>query len=298
MSSATQSSSEKHQPKGGVGDAMLPPGSAQDALAITKRAKSNLAFALARMPKERRRDMITFYAYCRVIDDIADCEVTANDEKREQLQRWREVLHGEREAATGSLEAGTLEICAKYEISVEHMLGIIDGVSMDLSPRRYGTPEDLENYCYHVASLVGLVSIEMFGYENAQCREFAVQLGYALQWTNIIRDVATDSRNGGRIYLPEIDLHRFQLTDADILGGAQDGRFQNLMEFEYQRAVGYYDKAMELLPAEDEKSMHPGLVMARIYRELLEKIRADGFRVFDKDYRLSRCRKLWLLLTT
>ncbi len=298
MSTAAQSSSDKHQPKGGVGDPMLPPGSAQDALAITKRAKSNLAFALARMPKERRRDMITFYAYCRVIDDIADCEVTANRVKGEQLQRWRDVLHGEREAAEGSLEAETLEICRKYDITVEHMVGIIDGVSMDLSPRRFGKPEDLENYCYHVASLVGLVSIEMFGYKNAQCREFAVQLGYALQWTNIIRDVATDSRNGGRIYLPEIDLHRFQLTDADILGGAQDGRFQNLMEFEYQRAIRYYDKAMALLPAEDEKSMHPGLVMARIYRELLEKIRADGFRVFDKDYRLSRWRKLWLLLTT
>lgn len=298
MSSAAQSSSDKHQPKGGAGEAMLPPGSAHDALEITKRAKSNLAFALARMPKERRRDMITFYAYCRVIDDIADCEVTANELKREQLQRWRDVLHGECDAAAGSLEAETLEVCRKYKISVEHMVGIIDGVSMDLSPRRFGTPEDLENYCYHVASLVGLVSIEMFGYQNAQCREFAVQLGYALQWTNIIRDVATDSRNGGRIYLPEIDLHRFQLTDADILGGAQDGRFRNLMEFEYQRAIGYYDRAMKLLPAEDEKSMHPGLVMARIYRELLEKIRADGFRVFDKDYRLSRWRKLWLLLTT
>ena len=298
MSSAVHPSSENYQPKGDTGDGMVCSGGSQDALAITKRAKSNLAFALARMPKERRRDMITFYAYCRVIDDIADCEVTAIEVKKERLQHWRDILHGEREAADGSLEAETLGICRKYDIPVEHMVGIIDGVSMDLSPRRFGTPEDLEKYCYHVASLVGLVSIEMFGYKNAQCRDFAVQLGYALQWTNIIRDVATDSRNGGRIYLPEIDLHRFHLTDADILGGTQDGRFLNLMEYEYQRAVGYYDKAMELLPAEDEPTMHPGLVMARIYRELLEKIRADGFRVFDKDYRLSRWRKLWLLLTT
>ena len=297
MSSAVNSSTDQHAPEGsGQMDEVCD--APHDALAITKRAKSNLAFALARMPKERRRDMITFYAYCRVIDDIADCEETSVEKRTVQLERWRDVLTRNVSAVAGSLEEETLAVCEKYSIPAEHMTGIIDGVSMDLAPRRFGTPEDLENYCYHVASLVGLVSIEMFGYKNERCREFAVQLGYALQWTNIIRDVATDSRNGGRIYLPEIDLNRFQLTDADLLGGIQDGRFKNLMEFQYQRAIGYYEKAAELLPDEDEASMHPGLVMARIYRELLEKIRADGFRVFDKNYRLSRWRKLWLLLTT
>ncbi|QQL44017.1 phytoene/squalene synthase family protein [Sulfuriroseicoccus oceanibius] len=271
----------------------------RDALAITRRAKSNLAFALARMPKVRRQDMITFYAFCRVIDDIADDEGIATDDRRRQLSRWMNaVAQPTAELPEESLEHAVADLRDRYDITTEQLQGVVEGVSMDLEPLRFETAGDLEHYCYHVASLVGLVSIEVFGYTDRRCHEFAVQLGYALQWTNIIRDVATDVRNGGRIYLPMADLRQFGVTPEGLENESPEAGFAALMEHQYQRAVGYYDAAMRALPEADRRSMRPALVMARIYRELLEKIRNDGFRVFSTDYRLSRWRKLWLLLTT
>ena len=158
---------------------------------------------------------------------------------------------------------------------------IIAGVEMDLSISRYATFEELRVYCYRVASAVGLVSIEIFGYRNPQCREYAIELGLALQTTNIIRDVGKDLRSD-RVYLPQDELARFSYTEADLLARMHDARFVALMEFQAQRSHAFYAKAAALLPREDRRSMVAAEIMAAVYRDLLRRIERDRFRVFEK----------------
>ena len=162
---------------------------------------------------------------------------------------------------------------------------------MDLEPRRYETFDDLRTYCYRVAGVVGLVSIEIFGYRNGACKEYAVNLGMALQLTNILRDIREDWDNGGRIYLPLEDLARFQYTPEDLAACVHDDRFLRLMNFEADRAAAYYQKAAAVLPPEDRRSMTPARIMAEVYGRILRKMRAEGFLVFEKRYRLGTLRK-------
>lgn len=263
---------------------------------ITKRAKSNLAFALASLPEERRRDMVSFYAYCRVVDDIADEESVPVEAREQALESWRRALL----AACPDehpLAQEIRELRAKYQLPVEHFDAILRGVEMDLRPQRFETASDVEQYCHLVASVVGLVSIEIFGYRDPKCRDYALSLGLALQWTNILRDVAQDASNG-RLYLPLADLRRFGLTEADVLAGVMDERFLALMEHEYRRAEGHFHKAVAMLPRADRKSMVAAETMRKIYHALLKKMHADGFRVFTKRYRLARPHKVWLLVAT
>lgn len=266
------------------------------ARSITKRAKSNLAFALASLPEERRKDMITFYAFCRVVDDVADDVRIPVAEREAALGQWRRAMWSE-VPGENPLAAEVRSLREKYQIPVERFEEILQGVTLDLRTQRFGTAEDLEKYCHLVASVVGLVSIEIFGYRDPASREYALALGQALQWTNILRDVAQDARSG-RLYLPLADLHRFQITDAEILGGVMDGRFRALMEHEYHRAEEYYRKAVAALPAVDRKSMVAAETMRRIYHALLRKMHADGFQVFLKRYRLGKPHMVWLLLAT
>jgi phytoene synthase len=167
---------------------------------------------------------------------------------------------------------------------------IIDGVEMDLGQVRYETFDDLRLYCYRVASAVGLVSIEIFGYRNAACRDYAIQLGLALQVTNIIRDVGKDLANG-RIYLPRQDLARFGYSEGDLQARRHNDAFVSLMEFEATRAEEFFSAAAGLLPREDRRSMVAAEIMASIYHALLRRMKADRFRVFDKEYRLSKIEK-------
>src|SRR5437764_178545 len=146
---------------------------------------------------------------------------------------------------------------------------IIDGVEMDVGNVRYQTFNDLRLYCYRVASAVGLVSIEIFGYENRACKKYAVDLGLALQLTNILRDVAQDFANGGRIYLPLADLERFNYSPADLAAGCYNEQFLALMDFEAERAVSFYSSASENLLRQDRKSMMAAEIMRRVYRRLL-----------------------------
>jgi phytoene synthase len=149
----------------------------------------------------------------------------------------------------------------------------------------------LQTYCYRVASAVGLVSIEIFGYRNEACKQYAIDLGMALQLTNILRDIREDWENGGRIYLPVEDLDRFQYSAEDLAAGVHDDRFVRLMNFEADRAKGFYQKAAAILPPEDRRSMTPARIMAEVYGRILRKMRSEGFRVFEKRYRLGTLRK-------
>ncbi len=272
---------------------MTTPNRAQLSRQIARRSRSNLAFALTALPRERRKDMVSFYAFCRVIDDIADENDMPLAERRAQLNEWKEgLLHGFPQP--DELQSEVAALTQKYSIKPEMLAEIVDGMIHDLDQSRFETFDDLLKYCYQVASVVGLVSIEIFGYKNPACKDYAVSLGYALQLTNIIRDVAEDARNG-RIYLPLEDLKKFHVSEEQILQLRFDSNVEALLQFQHERAVQYYRAAATVLPDEDRPQMQAAEMMAQIYSEILEKIRRKHFRVFDERVRLSKLRKLAIL---
>jgi 15-cis-phytoene synthase len=260
-----------------------------NAAKITRDSKSNLALAFVALGRERRNDITVFYAFCRVIDDIADSAEATPEKKAKELQAWRKWI---RDSAAGEPELArdVRGLYAKYSIKPAMLDEIIDGVEMDLRSVRYQTFEELRLYCYRVASAVGLVSIEIFGYRNPACRDYAIQLGLALQVTNIIRDVGKDLKNG-RIYLPLEDLARFDYAESDLRARRYNEAFVRLMEFEGQRADEFFSRAAALLPREDRRSMVAAEIMASVYHALLRRMKTDRFRVFDKEYRLSKIEK-------
>jgi 15-cis-phytoene synthase len=260
-----------------------------NAARITRQSKSNLALAFISLDRERRRDITTFYAFCRLVDDIADSSELGADDKRAALAQWRNGLRGP-VPNEPSIAPEVRRLIDKYSLTPAMLDEIIAGVEMDLGISRYPSFEQLRLYCYRVASAVGLVSIEIFGYRNPACKEYAIQLGLALQMTNIIRDVGKDLWDD-RVYLPLQDLARFDYSEADLQDRQYDERFLRLMEFEAARAHGFFDRAAELLPAEDRRSMVAAEIMASIYRALLRRMERDGFRVFEKEYHLGRLEK-------
>lgn len=260
-----------------------------DAEKITRESRSNLALAFISLGREQRRDITTFYAFCRLIDDIADSTALANVEKAERLTTWRRSLSASQRDEP-ALAPEIRALIAKYPVTPAMLEEIIAGVEMDLRKSRYATWQDLRVYCYRVASAVGLVSIEIFGYRNPQCREYAIELGLALQTTNIIRDVGKDLQTG-RIYLPQEELARFGYSEAELLSREYNERFVALMDFQTARSRQFFRRAAELLPREDRRSMVAAEIMGSVYRALLGRIERDRFRVFDREYRLTRLQK-------
>lgn len=265
---------------------------------IASKAQSNLAFALITLPKERRDDMITFYAFCRVVDDIADEPSVPIEQKRAELAAWRgAVLGSDLDAvANHALLSQVLALPGKYHFSPELLAEIIDGVASDQDKTRHATIDDLLAYCYKVASVVGIVSAHIFGATHPQSREYAIALGYALQLTNITRDVGEDARESGRIYLPQDELMRFGVSEEDILQGRYSENFTRLMQFQHDRARRYFDEAEQLLPAQDRSCMIAARMMGAIYAAILEKIRRGGFRVLEQHTRLSKWHKGAILI--
>ena len=257
-------------------------------------SRSNLALAFLVLPKEKRRDMNVFYTFCRVVDDIADSESLPPRTKQEYLDAWKQNVTTPASAPQPHrLALQVRELMEKYRLTPGHFLEIIAGVEMDLAPVRYETWEQLRLYCHRVASAVGLVSIEIFGYQHADCRRYAVDLGLALQITNIIRDVGKDHANGGRIYLPRDEMDRLGVTEDQIAQHREDAAFRELIHFEAARAESFYQSAVAALPALDRRSMIAAEVMREVYHRLLVRMRDDGFHVLTKSYRLGRMRKLW-----
>jgi 15-cis-phytoene synthase len=260
-----------------------------EAADITRASKSNLALAFISLGRERRRDMTVFYAFCRVVDDVADATDLTPAEKQRQLDEWRSWLR-EPSAGEPALAREVRALMAKYSLPVAMLEEILAGVEMDLSRNRYATFEELRTYCYLVASAVGLVSIEIFGYRNPVCREYAVELGLALQTTNIIRDVNKDLQSD-RIYLPQEEMGKFGYSEADLQARRYNDQFLRLMQFQAERAHGFFARAAELLPREDRRSMVAAEIMGSVYHALLRRIEADRFRLFEKEYRLSKLEK-------
>ena len=266
-----------------------------EAKEITKKSQSNLAFAFISLPKEKRRDIMTFYAFCRHVDDAADDPYVPLADRRHWLQGWRRWLHQAEPGEPGfAPELRTL--IGKYRIDYQLFEEILLGVEMDLEPVKFQNFEALHLYCYRVASAVGLVSIEIFGYRNPQCKEYACRLGVALQLTNIIRDVDKDLQNGGRVYLPLNELAIFGYSEEMLRKRTYNASFFRLMQFQAERAHAFFREARRLLPAEDRRSMVAAEGMRAIYYALLQRMEKDRFRLFEKSYRLNRLEKAMIIL--
>lgn len=268
----------------------MPDASVISSQQITRKSRSNLAFALACLPAGRRNDMVSFYAFCRLVDDMADDDARSVEVRRRELEAWKECIRTG-DGAPHPVLAEVIALAGKHGFDRELLVEIIDGVASDLETNRYETMADLLRYCYKVASVVGLVSIEIFGCKHAASKEYAANLGYALQLTNILRDVGQDARDNGRIYLPLEDLRKHGVTEEQILSGRHDGRFTTLMETLYGLARRYYDLAASQMPKEDERALIAARMMAQVYGEILEKLRVTGFRVFEERVRLHPLRK-------
>ena len=232
----------------------------------------------------------------RIVDDIADEPGDARG-KQAGLDAWRRAV-AEEFAGEPPLAAPVRAVIAKYSLPVAHFREIIAGVEMDLRGAAYATLEELRGYCHRVASVVGLVSIEIFGCRDPRSREYAGHLGLALQLTNILRDVGQDLANEGRIYLPAEDLARFGVTREDLAAHRRDERFLALMDFEAARARDFFEKARQSLPAGDRRALVAAEIMAAIYRRLLDRMQRDRFRVFDRRYSLPKWEKLAIVFRT
>ena len=270
---------------------------APSAAQITRASNSNLALAFIALPRERRDDITVFYAWCRVIDDIADDPGQPEAARRAALDVWRRAVAQPVEDEP-ALAAEVRALIGKYALPVEHFHEVIAGVEMDLDGVSYETWDDLRLYCHRVASVVGLVSVEIFGARDPACRQYALDLGLALQLTNILRDVGQDFANGGRIYLPRADIARFDCTPEDIAAGRRSDAFLALMDFEADRALAFYQAATTALPRAERRTMVAAEIMRGVYSRLLGKMRRDRFRVFDRRYRLSRFEKMRIVVTT
>ena len=260
---------------------------------VTRRSRSSFYYAFILLPPERRRALYAVYAFCRFIDDIADDESIR--EPALLLKRWREELDRVYAGTpTRALSRALADSARRFKIPRELFEEIINGVEMDLSRKRYQTWEELRPYCYRVASALGLICIEIFGYRNPSAKQYAENLGLALQLTNILRDVREDAERG-RIYLPLEDLARFNVSEQEILGGVYSPNFVRLMDFEARRARELYALAQSELALEDRATLLTAEAMRLIYAALLERIIKSNYRVLDRRHSLSAPHKLYLV---
>jgi phytoene synthase len=273
----------------------------QESRNITRKSASNLALAFVLLPKPKREGMSALYAFCREVDDVADDESIPVERRRSELAAWREDVG--RACRGGSPELPVnrelQSIIRRHPgLSFDLFDDLIRGVEMDLDVKRYANYAELEQYCYRVASVVGLLSIEIFGYTNPKTRDYAIHLGKALQLTNIVRDVKTDA-DRGRIYLPLEELDRFRVREAEILGGEYSPRFREMAASVAERARHFYQLARETLPPEDRRAMAAAELMGSVYWRLLQKLRAREFNVFSSHpTRVGKGQKLLLIFRT
>jgi phytoene synthase len=258
---------------------------------------SSFYYSFLFLPKEKRRAIVALYAFCREVDDVVD-ECTDEQVARTTLNWWRgqvtEIYGGKPQHPVA---IALIPVVVKFNMAQELLLEIIDGMEMDLDQPRYSDFKSLQLYCYRVASVVGLLSVEIFGYTDRQTLKYAHDLGIAFQLTNIIRDVGEDARRN-RIYLPMDEMQQFGVTAADILNANETENFHKLMEFQIERAEGFYQQALAQLPSVDRKTQCTGLIMAAIYRATLDEVKASGCHVLKERISLTPLRKLWLAWTT
>jgi phytoene synthase len=254
---------------------------------------SSFYYAFLFLPAPRRAAITAFYAFCREVDDVVDEMVDAGVAAT-KLAWWQtEVAKAFAGQPNHPVMKALMPHTSAYGIEARHLLGVIEGCQMDLEQTRYLDYPNLQRYCHLVAGVVGEVAARIFGQTDPQTTAYAHKLGQALQLTNIIRDVGEDALRG-RIYLPVNELQQFDVKAHEILKRTYSERFTALMQFQAQRAQGLYDEALALLPAADRRAQKPGLMMASIYRALLNEITRDNFQVLHQRVSLTPLRKFWL----
>ncbi|MEI7811793.1 MAG: presqualene diphosphate synthase HpnD [Ignavibacteria bacterium] len=258
---------------------------------IAKKSKSSFYYAFSLLPEQKRDAMNTVYAFCRQTDDLVDNVLDSEDIKYDKLHRWR--IEFERSFA-GKSEYQLLnklaKIISQFNIPIDPFFELIKGMEMDLQTKRYLSYDDLRLYCYRVASTVGLMCIEIFGYKNKSAKDYAINLGLALQMTNILRDVKTDACNG-RIYLPMEDLKKFNYSETDIFNNTYNNNFVHLMKYEADRAKKHFNEANRALDLEDKPSMFAARAMQHIYSKLLYKIEVKKYNVYENNIRVTKLEK-------
>lgn len=262
--------------------------------------KSNFAYSFSFLPKEERSAISSVYAFCSYIDDIVDSTPTKTDEdialKLQRLMLWEDVIE---KIYDGSINNNILKpfemVIRRFNIPKQYFLTLIDGCKRDLFQNRYETFNELKDYCYSVASVVGLISIEIFGHKYEATKDYAINLGYALQLTNILRDIKID-KDRGYIYIPQEDLERFGITEQDIINENYNDNFTEMMRFQVQRAREYFHIARKSLHPDERITIFTAEIMDAIYYRLLEKIELNDFNVFRKKIRVSAIHKLLITM--
>jgi phytoene synthase len=268
---------------------------------LTRRSRSNFYYAFLALPRPRRQALYALYAFCRTVDDIADLgEERGADAStlRAQLAGWREDIarcYAPDGRPEHPIAQRLAEAARAYPIPQDALAAIVDGVAMDLDGTTYETEDDLYPYCYRVASAVGLAAIEIFGYTDPAARQYATNLGIALQLTNIIRDVGSDAR-AGRVYVPRGDLRKFGVTPDDLRAGRHTDAFVFLMAHQAARARRFYRQAREAFPRRDARSLMAAEIMGQIYWALLLRMEASRYRVLDERVTVPVPRKVAIAL--
>jgi phytoene synthase len=263
----------------------------RESRAITRREAKNFYYAFLTLPQARRSAIYVVYAFCRYCDDAVD-NAGSQDEKLAALSdlrvRLREAYLGH---ADDRLFQPLADVAGRYDIPQEYFEDVIGGVEADLTKVRYENFEELRGYCYRVASVVGLICLQIFGYKDASAKDRAIDLGLAMQLTNIARDVREDLELD-RIYLPQDEMARFGYSEADLRAGTVNQAFVNLMDFQAQRARSYFKSGFQLLPYLSPRSRACPAVLGQLYSKVLQRIEASGYDVFQQRISLSKTEKL------
>jgi len=260
-----------------------------------KAAKSGSSFyySFLSLPNQKREAITAVYAFCREVDDIVDAPGDLQV-KNVKLNWWHQEIHNLYNAKPQHPITRALEpMINTFNLPEEYFSEIIDGMQMDLTQNRYASFKELSLYCYRVASVVGLICAEIFGYQDRQTLKYANDLGMAFQLTNIIRDVYDDYKND-RVYIPQDELEKYGVTENDIKTQNHNEAFNELMRFQTERANSYYDKAFAQLPDSDRFTQRAGIIMSSIYHALLTEIIKDNYQVLIHRVRLSSYRKIWI----
>jgi phytoene synthase len=261
--------------------------------------QSNFRYAFALLPQDERRGINTIYSFCAYMDDIVDNPENGSDAqeiKKKRLKFWENIIHNIYSGAEkNEILEPLIDLVSRFNIPKQYFITLIDGVRRDLLQDRYKNIDELKDYCYGVASVVGLMSIEIFGYKYEETKNYAINLGYALQLTNIMRDVKVD-KDRGYVYLPLDDLKKFNYTVDDLFNEVYDERFIALMGYQAQRVREYFHKARQALHPDERATVFPAEIMDAIYYRLLEKIELNDFNVFKEKIRVSRVHKLLIAL--
>lgn len=263
----------------------------EESRSVTRTAAKNFYYAFLTLPAAQRRAIYVVYAFCRYCDDTVDA-VRSDEEKLSMLaevrSRLEEAYSG---AASEPLFLALADVAEKYDIPQEHFKDVISGVEWDITKDRYGDFEELKRYCYQVASVVGLICLQIFGYKDASAKEHAIDLGLAMQLTNIARDVQEDLEFG-RIYLPQDEIARFGYSEAELHAGVVNESFINLMKFQAQRARCYFRSGFQLLPYLSPRSRACPAVLGQLYSKVLQRIEWAGYDVLHQRISLSKVEKV------